>query len=475
MKIGFCSSEVFPFSKTGGLADVCGALPAALEEEGQEVKIFTPLYKGIKPQEMNSRFGRSVIGKNIEVFFIRNDEYFSRDYLYGTPQGDYPDNLERFSFFARRVLEVIKEIGFRPHIMHCHDWQTGLIPVYLRYIFNKDAFYQGIGTIFTIHNLAYQGIFPADKFGILGLPQEFFSIDGLEFYGKINLLKGALLESDILTTVSPTYAREIQTSEFGCGLEGVLSKRKDVLFGVLNGLDYNIWDPQADPLIYSNYGPQNIEKKGKNKVSLQKDCGLKIDKDIFLLGFVGRLAEQKGIDLLAEIIPPLLEKLKAQIVILGTGDQKYHQILEELLSRYKSDKIFGKQIAIYLTFDETLAHRIYAGADSFLMPSRFEPCGLGQMISLKYATLPIVHRTGGLADTVVDVSQDIEKGNGFVFTDVSSRAFLECIERAQGVFSDKATWSLIQKRVINLSFSWRDSARNYIRLYNRCLGSLKNA
>ena len=468
MKVAFCSSEVFPFSKTGGLADVCGALPLSLENQGVEVKIFTPLYKDIQPANMFDEWGVSKIGKNIEVVFIRNDNFFNRSGLYGTPEGDYPDNLERFSFFCFKILEVLKKINFKPDVIHCHDWQTGLVPVFLKYKFSQDLFYKDIKTVFTIHNLAYQGLFAQEEFSKLNLPPELFSIDGLEFYGKINILKGALLFSDILTTVSPTYAKEIQTEEFGCGLEGVLKKRAESLYGVLNGLDYSVWDPAKDGLIYKKYSPKNILVKLENKLKLQKDNKLKPQKEKFLLGFVGRLAEQKGIDLLAEVIPEVIENLNTQLIILGTGDIKYHQVLDKFYRKYSKGKFRGN-FSLHIKFDEKLAHRIYAGVDCFLMPSRFEPCGLGQMISFKYGTIPIVHATGGLADTVVDYTANPQNGNGFVFRDMSKEAFLDAIKRAKEVFNKKRKWSSLRRKVTTFLFSWEDSAKRYIELYNKCL------
>lgn len=470
MRVAFCSSEVVPFSKTGGLADVAGALPQALGKEGVEVKVFTPLYRGIKPEKTNEEFARSSLGKNIEAVFIKNDSFFDRDNLYGTPEGDYPDNLDRFDFYCKKTLELCKKMNFRPDIIHCNDWQAGLIPVYLKHSFSGDSFYQRTKTVFTVHNLAYQGLFDASLYGKLGLPGHLFSIDGLEFYEKISLLKGALLFSDIITTVSPTYAKEIQTQEFGCGLEGVLKKRSDSLFGILNGLDYTIWNPKTDKLIYKKYDSSNIARlKSVNKTYLQKEYGLKEDKDVFVLGLVGRLAEQKGIDILSRIIPRIIKELKTQIIILGTGNKKYHEILEKMFKKYNRDKKHKKMFSLYLTFNNTMAHRIYAGVDCFLMPSRYEPCGLGQMISLKYGTLPIVQSTGGLADTISDYTEDRKNGNGFVFNKPTSSGLFGAIRRAHDVFVNKREWVSLVKKSTGYSFSWKKSAKAYCELYKRCL------
>jgi len=463
MKVLFCSSEVFPFAKTGGLADVSGSLPLSLEKLGLEIKISMPWYKGIKPQKNFEDFGISKIGKSIEVIFIKNDEYFNRDGLYGTETGDYPDNLERFKFYCEKTLEIIKKINFKPHIIHCNDWQTGLIPVFLKFKLNSDEFYKDIKTVFTIHNLAYQGLFEKEKFPLLGLDQSLFSIDGLEFYGKINILKGALLFSDVLITVSPTYSKEIQTPEFGCGLEGVLRKRKDNLFGILNGLDYKIWDPKKDKLIFNTYDNKNLRAKTLNKIKLQSELGLKKDKDLILLGFVGRLTEQKGIDLICKALPQILNKKKFEVIILGKGDESYHKKLEEL-----SKTLDKKYFSLNIKFDETLAHKIYAGCDFFLMPSRFEPCGLGQLISFKYGTIPIVHSTGGLKDTVTDVFSE-KKGRGIVFYKMELDCFMEALEKSEVLFKNKRLLKEVRNRIMKLSFSWLDSAKSYLEIYNKCL------
>ncbi|MCM8773685.1 MAG: glycogen synthase [Candidatus Omnitrophica bacterium] len=451
MKVAFCSSEVFPFAKTGGLADVSGALPWALADEGCEIKVFMPLYKNIKPQILNQYFGVSKVGK-VEVIFVRNDNYFLRDALYGTPKGDYPDNLERFSFFNNQVIEIMKKINFNPDIVHCNDWQTAPLIIFLRTKY-KDVF-KNAKLVLTIHNLAYQGIFPQDKFSVLGISGEYFSIQYLEFYGKINLLKGGIVFADMVNTVSPTYAKQIQTQEFGCGLEGVLREKKDRLMGILNAIDYSVWDPSKDKFIYKNYSSRNLDDKYINKNRFQKELGLAEKKNTLLLGMVSRLAEQKGIDILSKGLEKILKKY--QVIILGLGEKKYHKILQDI------EKGNKKSFVLFLKFDEELAHKIYASCDCFLLPSRFEPCGLSQMISYRYATVPIVHHTGGLADTVVDYS---DKGGGFVFKNYSEIDLINTIDRAKEVFDRKDEWLKLLKKITKYNFSWKRTAKEYINMY----------
>ncbi len=469
MKILFCSSEVVPFAKTGGLADVAGALPISLEEQGQEIRVIMPLYRmvknlGAKLEKLNQDVYSAKIGKDVTVYFLENKKFFDRDNLYVTKEGDYPDNLERFSFFCEKSLEFIKKIKFKPDVIHCNDWQTSLIPVFLKTKYKDDPFYSKIKTILTVHNLGYQGLFPKEKFSVLGLGDELFSINGLEFYGKVNVLKGGLLFSDYITAVSPTYAKEIQTKEFGAGLEGLLEKRKDMIFGIINGIDYSIWDPKKDELIFKKYDSESIASKYVNKTKFQQECGLKEDDKSMLLGMVSRLAEQKGVDILAQALPDIL-KLDMQVVILGTGDVKYHQILEAIARK------FPKKFSLHLKFDETLAHKIYAASDFFLMPSRYEPCGLGQLISFKYGTLPVVSKTGGLVDTVKNFDIKTKKGDGFVLSDFTKKGFIDSMNKARAVFADKALLADLIKAVMLKDFSWNESAKKYIQLYKKVLSN----
>jgi len=457
MKVIFCSSEVFPFAKTGGLADVSGALPLALADSGCKVKVFMPLYKGISPKKMNNDFGSTKINSNIEIIFIRNDNYFLRDALYGTSSGDYSDNLERFSFYSQKVIEITKRINFRPDIVHCNDWQASGVIIYLKTKYKDDNFFSNSKTVLTIHNLAYQGLFDKDKFPVLGIHQDYFSMPYLEYYGKINLLKGGIVFSDMVNTVSPTYAKQIQDKEYGCGLDGVLKEKSDRLIGILNAIDYKVWNPAKDKFIYKKYSSNTLEYKYVNKGKFQKEYGLASKKGIFLIGMVSRLAEQKGVDILAKALDSILKK--HQVVILGTGDVKYHNILKNKEKKYKG--VFS----LHLKFDEALAHRIYASCDAFLMPSRFEPCGLSQMISYKYATVPIVNHTGGLVDTVIDYNN---KGGGFVFNDYSHKALIETVERAAETFHDKKKWLTLLKKISKYNFSWVKTAQRYINMYKKC-------
>ena len=463
MRIAMCASEVVPFAKTGGLADVAGALPVALEKLGHEVIIIMPGYKETRyPKSLSCRqageirklsadIAFSSIGENIKAYFIKNDAYFNRDGLYQDKKGDYKDNLERFTYFCRRAIVLLKEINFKADIIHVHDWQACLVPVYLKSIYKEDPFYKKMRTILTIHNIGYQGIFPKDKFPKLALDWGLFDMKGLEYYGQINLLKGGIIFSDIINTVSPTYSKEIQTEEFGFGLEGVLSERKDSLFGILNGLDYSIWDPESDKFIARNFSYGAPEGKNKNKEELQKLCNFPVSNAVPVLGIVSRLAEQKGFDILAEAIEDIC-KLNLQLVILGTGEARYHELLGKIAKKYP------KTISLHLKFDDPLAHKIYAASDIFLMPSRYEPCGLGQLISLRYGTIPVVFKTGGLADTV-------NKDNGFVFAKYEKADFLKAIKSALKAFRDKEPWACLMQRAMKCDFSWEKSARQYIKLY----------
>jgi len=472
MKIAMCASEVVPFAKTGGLADVAGALPLALEEAGEEVIIITPKYKMIQDAKFGiKRFkddvSYTVIGKNIKVYFIENNSYYGRDGLYGDKTGDYKDNLDRFSYFCTRALDLLKEINFSrpsirmsggipplagtPDIIHVHDWQASLVPVYLKTKYQDNPFYKNINTLLTIHNIGYQGLFPKEEFPKLGLDWSYFNMEALEFYGKVNILKGGLVFSDLINTVSPTYSQEIQTKEFGFGLEGLLLKRKADVSGILNGLDYSIWNPETDKFIAGNFSLSKIKGKQKDKEDLQKLCGLPVKKDLPLLGIVSRLAEQKGFDILAQAIEIICE-MPLQLVILGTGDMKYHLLLENIVKRYP------KVISLQLKFDDALAHKIYAGSDIFLMPSKYEPCGLGQLISLRYGTIPLVYKTGGLADTV-------NARNGFVFNEYSAAALVGTIKKALMASKDQKGWLHLIERAMRGNFSWDAQAKEYVKLY----------
>ncbi len=457
MKIVFCASEAVPFAKTGGLADVSGALPLALEKEGQEIAMIMPGYKCIhenkqlKLKKLKGGISYSKTGKKIKVYFIDNEQYFGRDSLYGDKSGDYPDNLERFSYYCKRALELLKEINLKADIIHCHDWQAAFIPLYLKNLYANDSFYGGIKTMFTIHNIGYQGLFPKEEFPKLGLDWGLFNMEMLEFYDRVNILKGGIIFSDVITTVSDTYSKEIQGPEFGFGMEGILAKRKDSLFGILNGVDYSIWDPATDKFIFKKFSLKTTQDKYENKLELQKLCNLPQAVDVPLIGMVSRLAQPKGFDILVEGIEEIVN-LKIQMVILGIGDLKYHRLLEDIAKKYP--KIFS----LHLKFDDRLAHRIYAGSDIFLMPSKYEPCGLGQLISLKYGTIPVVFRTGGLADTV-------DKSNGFVFDNYDKEGLVNAIKGALKAYVSKKKWDALVRRAMGYDFSWKESAKKYIKLY----------
>jgi starch synthase len=456
MKIAIVASEVVPFAKTGGLADVAGALPLALEYCGHEIIVIMPGYRCIADAKLKitrvyEDISASVIGKNIKVYFIQNKSYFNRIGLYGDKNGDYPDNLERFAFFCRRSLDLLREINFPADILHLHDWQASLIASYLKNLYSDSRFYNKIKTILTLHNIGYQGIFAKEEFPKLGFDWSLFDIEGFEFFNKVNLLKGGIIFADFINTVSPTYADEIQTKELGFGLDGLLEERKDVLSGILNGVDYSVWDPFTDRFITQNYSAINFENKVFNKENLQRICGLPVDKNIPVLGIVSRLAEQKGLDILAEGLDELCQ-LNVQLVILGAGDLKYQEILRAAAEKYP------KVISLNLKFDDPLAHKIYAGSDIFLMPSQYEPCGLGQLISLHYGTIPLVFKTGGLADT-------INRNNGFVFSTYTKEELLKLINKAIQAFKNKNKWAVLIKNAMECNFSWKVSADKYIQLY----------
>lgn len=467
MHIAFCSSEVFPFAKTGGLADVSGALPLALEKLGIQISIFLPRYKTVDEQnipleQVHRRASKSRLGRNVDVYLIEKDHFFNREGFYGDEEGDYPDNLERFQYFCTEILDLFKELNLAVDIVHCHDWQTALIPVYLKEKYANDPFYKRIKSLLTIHNLAYQGIFPAEEFSKLELPRELFVRERFEFYGQMNLLKAGIADSDAVSTVSPRYAQEILTEEFGCGLDGVLRSRKGVVAGILNGLDETLWDPQTDPWIAAKYSAKNIgQGKSQNKAQLQKKLNLPAGSHVPIFSFVGRLAHQKGLDLILEALERLLA-MDLQIIVQGLGGKEYKEAL----------KTFAEQnpwkMAVCFEFDEPTAHQIYAGSDFFLMPSQFEPCGLSQMISMHYGTIPVVFRTGGLADTVSDYDAEAATGNGFVFEKYSLEDFMAAMQRAVENFAQEGQFHRLRENALRCRFLWDESAREYQKLY-QCL------
>jgi len=483
MRVLFVSSEVAPFSKTGGLGDVVGALPRTLARRGHEVAVVTPLYRGVKDKGFSTEkvmdgftaefgaetFGGSIRrthfpGTDVPVYLVDAPEFYDRDGLYGENGKDYADNLERFSFLCQGALRFAKEGGFKPDVIHLHDWQSALVAVYLRTWYRDDPVFSRIKTLYTIHNLAYQGLFPSSKMEELHLPWDVYHMDGLEYYGKISLMKGGIAFSDKTSTVSERYAKEIQTPEFGCGLEGILSKRSAHLVGILNGVDYLDWDPSTDRHIPARYAADDLSGKTVCKQELQKENGLAVRAEAPLVGVVSRLTEQKGLDLVVRGFDRLMEE-GVQFVLLGTGDPDYQGAFRELARQYP------EQAAVHITFDNAMAHRIEAGADLFLMPSRYEPCGLNQMYSLRYGTIPVVRETGGLADTVDNYHATRKTGNGFVFKKSQPGQMLKAIRRALKVYGDGKAWQELMKRAMRMDFSWDRAAERYEQVYAGLIGS----
>jgi starch synthase len=477
MKILFVASEVAPFAKTGGLADVTGSLPHELKRQGHDVRVIMPFYKTVTKGDFLIRKNRKsvevtlggslykgllrhTLSVNIPVYLLENKEFFHRDYLYGTPAGDYADNHMRFAFFCRGVLELLKRMDYRPDVIHCHDWQTALIPILLKYEFAGDPFFADMATIFTIHNLAYQGLFPVATLDDMGLDRSCFDIERLEFFGNVNLMKGGILTADLVNTVSETYCEEILTEEQGCGLNGVLLSRLDALCGILNGIDYSLWDPATDHQISRNYTASALSGKAADKKALQKLFGLKPDADIPLVGMVSRMIAQKGFDLIEPLLPDFAAE-KLQLVVIGSGDAKYVKIFKDIHARGAGN------IALHDGFDPALARAVYAGSDIFLMPSHFEPCGLGQLIALRYGSVPLVRKTGGLRDTIVDEFDNGKEPNGFSFVEYTSAALWEELMHALQVYRDKDRWKKIVRRGMSSDFSWAQSAVKYEALYRR--------
>jgi starch synthase len=480
MNIVFAASECVPFSKTGGLADVVGALPKALAELGHTVSVYLPKYKQTRlkdaktllpsvtvPFDDQYRFCSVVDGgkhSGVQFYFIDYPPFFDRESLYGTPAGDYPDNAERFALYSRAVLEATKILGV-PNVFHCHDWQSALIPVLLRTSYADDPVFRGVATVFTIHNMGYQGIFPPDTLPLLMLPWDLFTIDKMEFWGKVNFLKGALVFSDTITTVSRKYSQEIQTAEYGFGLDGVLRSRSSSVTGILNGVDYNEWSPEKDKLIVRQYSSQNLDGKRECKYDLLRQFGVeKANVEAPVIGIVSRFAAQKGFDLIAEVADDLA-RLPLIITAVGSGDKVYQDLFLKL------NRQFPDKFAVKIAYDNTLAHKIEAGADMFLMPSHYEPSGLNQMYSLKYGTVPIVRATGGLDDSIEAWDGAKSKGTGFKFTAYTGTALLTTIQEALQAFKNKAAWKKVMLNGMQKDFSWAASAREYVKVYEHLVPS----
>ena len=476
MRIAFVASECVPFSKTGGLADVVGALPRALAGLGHQVSVYLPRYRQTKltdpqtvvrsttvPFDDKYRFCSVVTSGNtggVRYYFVDYPPYFDREALYGTSAGDYPDNAERFALFSRAVLEASKVLGV-PHVFHCHDWQSALLPVMLRTLYAEDPAFRDVASVSTIHNMGYQGLFPPDILPLLMLPWDLFTISKMEFFGQVNFLKGALVFSDFITTVSKKYSQEIQTTEYGFGLEGVLRNRAATVTGILNGVDYDEWSPQTDKFAAAKYSPQDLSGKAKCKQDLLNAFGVtNADLNVPVIGIVSRFAAQKGFDLIAQIMDRLARE-EMIVVALGAGDQTYEEMFQRLNKQYPN------KIAVKIAYDNAIAHKIEAGADMFLMPSKYEPCGLNQIYSLKYGTVPIARATGGLDDTIEPWDARIGRGTGFKFSEYNGEALLATIKQALLAYRDHSSWQTLMRNGMGRDFSWGASARDYGKIYDR--------
>jgi starch synthase len=471
------TSEAHPFAKTGGLAEVTGALPLALARLGHRVTLIIPRYRGIEvgrvDEAMFSLGGRSVgvgfarqpLAAGVEAVLVDAPDLFDREGLYGTADGDYADNAWRFAVFSRAALEFARLSGQRPSIIHAHEWQTGLVPAYQKMHFSHDPIVGGVPSIFTIHNLAFQGIFPAATLDEIGLGWEVFNVQAMEYFGKISYLKAGINFSEKITTVSPTYAREIVTAEMGFGFDGVLARRQSDLVGILNGIDTERWNPAADAFVAAPFSARNLAGKRKAKALLLEHAGLPHDKASLarpVIGLIARLTDQKGMDLIAAAADDLMS-LDAAWTILGNGEARYEDLWRSLATRYPD------RVSVKIGFDERLAHHIESGADAFLMPSRFEPCGLNQMYSLRYGTVPIVRATGGLEDTIEDYDPRTGAGTGFKFVEYTPVAMLEAVRRALEVYRNPAVWKRIQQQGMQQDHSWDVSAREYVKVYRTSL------
>ena len=476
LKILLVSAEVHPFAKTGGLADVSGALPPALKRLGHDIRVIMPKYsctakagkemRNIKVDldipgfSQKGALFQSELDDNVPIYLIEQAEHYNRKHIYGESGADYPDNVERFSYFCQAVLKAAKTINFKPDIIHCNDWHTGLIPLYLK----TDSWFAQTKTLFSIHNLGYQGNFPRSSLVTTGLDESLFHEEGIEFYGQVSFMKAGLMFSDTLATVSPAYSQEIQTPELGFGMEGILQKRSDHLYGILNGVDYSIWNPETDPLIPANFGSKSLSQKMRCRDDLIRMFSLRLNKKTPILCMITRLSEQKGIDLIMEA-QDALNKWDVSLLILGTGEAQYETFFRKW-SKERSDRI-----ATALKFDESLGHRILAGSDMLLMPSRYEPCGLTQMYALKYGTVPIVHNIGGVKKSIQEFSNKTGKGNGFKFKSPNKNYFINSLQKALSCFNQTKTWEKLMRNGMAKDNSWEYSAKQYSRLYQKTLRS----
>lgn len=473
MNLLFAASECSPYAKTGGLGDVLAALPATLRQRGHSVSCVLPLYRGLleklpnaelTPLELSIPLGGATVSGRIwkaraenglPLFLVQQNEFFDRDSLYGLPL-DFPDNAGRFLFFSKAVVELARHLSPLPQVIHCNDWQTGIIPALVKA--------QGLPfkTVYSIHNLAFQGSFPAADFGLTNLPGEYFSAPGVEYYGTLNLMKAGIVLADQVTTVSPRYAEEIQTESVGCGLDGVLRAHKGKLTGILNGVDTALWDPENDPALRAPFSAESLKGKAACKDALLAEFGLEPGEGAPVFGAISRLTGQKGFDLMESIVEGLLSQ-GARFILLGSGEARYESFFRTLAARYP------QQVGARIGFDEALSHRIIAGTDFFLMPSLFEPCGLTQLYSLRYGTIPVVHETGGLANSVQDYRPETGEGTGFTFTPYSAQAFTGACRRALVLYEDKAALQNVRRQGMAQRFTWDESAAAYEAIYARLL------
>ncbi len=488
MKVLYVSAEMVPYAKEGGLADVAGALPIALEGEGIDVRGILPAYAKIDKKEYNLKKVKDVKPVNINyngkdlkaellegklpnsdvtIYFVDNDYFFGRDGVYNDPatKEGYEDNAERYVFFTRAVMELMKQLDWQPEIIHLNDNHTALIAAYVKRLYAEDAYYKNVKTLISIHNLGYQGIYPKEILWFALFDQaEYYPMSPFEFFDQVNFMKIGITFADLINTVSKTYAEEITSSEeFGFGLEGVLRDRKEDLFGIVNGIDIDIWNPEKDEHIPHNYSLKNLEGKAKNKEELIKEQGLEPAGDkVPLIGMISRLADQKGFDILAECLDDILEN-DLRLVILGTGQKEYHELFEKYAKKYP------EKIGVNLTFNNALAHKIEAASDMFMMPSKYEPCGLNQLYSMRYGTIPVVRATGGLKDTVIPFDAKTGKGTGFTFDNYKAEDLMIAVSKALIQYQNKTNWSKLMKNAMTADFSWSRSAKEYINLYKKAL------
>lgn len=477
LKILMISSEVHPFAKTGGLADVSAALPKALKAMGHDIRVVMPGYQAVDRRRHNVKtletqldiplggvrkkgtVEEARLHPDVPVYFIGNDEYFrQRKGLYGESDREYPDNAARFIFFCRAALETCRALEFQPDIIHCHDWQTSLIPVYLKSIYREDPFFRNARTVLTVHNLAFQGIFERSNMDLAGLPGDLFTSSGVEFFGKLGFLKAGLVYADALTTVSPSYSREIQTEELGFGLEGIFRQRANDLHGILNAVDYQEWDPARDPWIKKKYSPESLDGKWICKQALARKFSITAKRNVPILSIISRLSQQKGMELVIDGMDEMM-RWNVCFTIIGTGHSEYEDFFRELPKRYP-----GK-CASYIGFDDKLAHQILAGSDMLLVPSKFEPCGLTQMYALKYGTVPLVRAAGGLEDTIDEFDPRAGAGTGFKFSPFETKIFLQTAQKALSLYKDRKRWRQLMLNGMARDFNWSAAAEKYARLY----------